>query len=181
MSKAITKEMSRALYESFIPARYHTPSINMKDCGCPNAEQWSKWLLEGVAKLKEGGFMHMAGDGLPNMDRLFITARALVTNGVPTAVITLPSACMLIGEGKGGDWQELVEDRQVLVIPGFTGQQAKLPVDEKAAYRLEWFLRRWLLSGKGLITQGSTPLAGSPWWPASLVTTLQALTIPSPK
>jgi hypothetical protein len=179
--QAITKEMSKALHESFIPARYHTPSLTMAACECTNADQWSKWLPEGVSKLKQGGFIHMAGDGLPNMDKLYITARALVTNGVPAAVVTLPSAATLIGESRGQDWQEIVEDRQVLVIPGFTGQQAKLPVDDKAAYRLEWFLRRWLLSGKGLITQGATPLTGSPWWPASFITTLQALTIPSPK
>ena len=174
------KQMSDAFLASYIPSRYHNMKLTMSNCGCADAERWSQWLPDAASQFKKGGFLHMAGDGVPNIDKVFIAARALVSKGIATAVIPLPSACRMIA-GAGVEWSDAVRDRHALVIPGFTGQQARLPVDEKAAYSLEWFLRRWLLSGKALLTQGATPLAGSSWWPASFLTTLSGFTIQAPQ
>lgn len=171
MSVDKKKELTDAFAKAGIPEKYRSEHVGLESLKIPHAKDWLAWQKGSLRDtVRAGGYIHLSSitphNERHNVELAYLLARACIVYGGNTSVVNLPRLAALVEEKLVG---EHLEDCNVLVIPGFTGDGYKMPLAENTSFRIEWLMRRWLESGGLIITQGSVPLAAATWWQKSFV------------
>lgn len=129
----------------------------------PLAFNWTKG-----AKLaaKNGECIEIAYDGRDGTDLSYLTARAMVMQGVAIMTMSLPSFAEITTNRYALRNAERIEEthsRDYLMVLGSLGD-GEAPYPAEKMYEVEWALRGWMLSGKPLMLQGSQTMRLCRWW-----------------
>ncbi len=154
--KIPSEDILRAMSYAGVPMSYQDPDLSIMEQGKVGT-RLGLWLRTGGAKglSKRGRVLEVVGTESIICDAFYMFVRALVIRRVPVFALDCDTLWSIIEAGSPMQ-DDRLDGRGVLAIDGLITED-RLPFSADQMARIEWFLLRWLSSGKSLIMLNDVP------------------------
>ncbi len=154
-------KMRKALAESGIPLRYRDPAVTLQILQTPNHKALSGWLKGCKDWMDSGGWLEFAYDGPGAMDEFFMAARHVLSLGKAPLVLSLTDLVDIL---EAHQFTQMADGKNVLMVCGLMGDHPAQPVAQEMIPRVEWALKKWVMSRGAIVFQGDGSLDACRWW-----------------
>lgn len=154
--KMASDEILRAMSYAGVPMNYQDPELSIMEQG-KIGTRLGLWLRTGGAKgiSKKGRVIEVVGSESSTCDAFYMFIRALVIRRVPVVALDCDVLWSIIESGSPLE-DDRLDGRGVLAIDGLITEK-RLPFTAEQMARIEWFLLRWLSTGKSIIMLNDLP------------------------